>query len=152
MRPFVVMSQHNPVWNLWSFWCYACPKKSCPWTYSSAGDKAVWPTSQWVGIMLLWYQQPLKQSDSWTELITLGHLWITVTALQAVTFRFSGGTFWLVGRLTIKLCSVLGIHHHYSMGLSIGSLKYGSSLRLNICLGDTGSTWLHEAKVSWPVG
>lgn len=118
--------------------------------------QAVWPTSQWVGIMLLWYQWPLKQSESWFGWITLGYLWITVTALRAMTFRFSGGTFWLVGGINHQAVSVLGLCHHYIMGLSIGSLKddsmiMGSSLRLNSCLEDTRSTWLHEAKVSLPV-
>lgn len=118
--------------------------------------QAVWPTFQWVGIMLLWYQWPLKQSESWFEWITLGYIWITVTVLRAVTFRFSGGTFWLVGRINHQAVSVLGFCHHYIMGLSSGSLKdgsmiMGSSLRLNSCLEDTRSTWLHKAKVSLPV-
>lgn len=133
------------------------PKKVMPVDILISRRQAVWPTSQWVGTMLLWYQGPLKQSECWFEWVTLGYPWMTATALRAVTFRFSDGPFWLVGRLTIKLCSVRGIHHHYIMGLSTGSLKVGSmtmgsSPRLSSCLGDTGSTWLHEARVPLPVG
>lgn len=133
------------------------PKKVMPTDIFISRRQAVWAASQWVSTMLLWHQWPLKQSECWFEWITLGRSQITVTALRAVTFRFSGGPLWLVGRSTIKLCSVLGIHHHYIMGLGIGSLKdgsmtMGSSIRLSSCLGDTGSTWLHEAKVPLPVG
>lgn len=125
-------------------------------------SQAVWPTPWWMGSMLLWCQWSLKQSESWFEWITLGHLQITITELRTTTFRkdahrFSDETFCLAKRVAIKLCSILGLCHHYFMRLIIRSLKEGSmtmgpSLRLNSCLEDTRSTWLHEAKASFPTG
>lgn len=68
-------------------------------------------------------------------------------------FRFSGGTFWLVGRLTIKLCSVLGICHRYIMGLSTGSPKdHGILSKAQQLLGRHRIVLRHEAKVPLPVG